>query len=99
MAVFSKPRQFYSIKEKADIVRAINELRQNSRSIRFACEAMGIQPKQYRDWTAKLANGSFSSSNPKKCTTHLGRKSIIADVEDDLIRIIFEWREMGMVKL
>lgn len=53
MAVFSKPRKFYSLKEKANIIDANNQLRQTGRSINVACDAMGIQSKQYRDWSAK----------------------------------------------
>ena len=64
-------------------------------SIRQACGEANIHHKQFLNWRSELQSMS-SWNNSKAKSLCVGRASCLADVQDELLRYIFEQREQGI---
>ena len=89
----SKRRRFAN-SERLAIVRNVRRRVEAGESIRGACRALNIIPKQYREWSrTSLAVMEHSNSNAKSIAK--GPTSVLTPIEDDLLKFIFELREQG----
>ena len=63
-------------------------------SINKACAEVGIGTKRYCKW--KKQAPLLVACNPNARTICKGRTSVLAPIEKDLLKYIFELREQGM---
>ena len=63
-------------------------------SIRGACRALNIIPKQYREWST-TSRAMLEHGNSKAKSTAKGPTSVLAPIENDLLKFIFGLREQG----
>lgn len=89
----SSKRRRFSNAERLAIVRNVRRRVQAGESIRSACGALNIIPKQYREWSKTSSAIINHSSNAKSICK--GPASILTLIEEDLLKFIFELREQG----
>ena len=89
----SKRRRFAN-SERLAIVRNVRRRLEGGESIRGACRALNIIPKQYREWSTKL--DTMIEHNPKAKSVCKGPTSILKPIESDLLTFILELRVQGL---
>jgi transposase len=90
----SKRRRFMHL-EKLSIMRNVERKMEEGLSQRQACEAVNIHHTMYGNWLKKRETLCASKNNKAKSLAP-GRTSEVSDIQGDLLRFIFEKREMGM---
>jgi hypothetical protein len=98
------PRLNYTIPQKLSLLRSCARLQQEeNHSFRSAVRELGLDPAQVRRWKQQsslfedfLLNYEKRKVNRAAKTLHSGRKSCLADIEEELLKFIFENRERGM---
>jgi transposase-like protein len=99
------PRKSYSSKQKVAMVRTMEERMANDRSLSRLAVArdLGVDASQIRKWQQqialhqnKLTRTPGTHHNPHARSLHSGRKSCLHDIEELLLRFIFEKREQGI---
>ena len=88
-----KRRRSFTVGEKLQMIRTIEERRQQGESVRNICDEIGIDPRQYRDW--RRARNKLISTKKKKRSFHGGYVSCIKHMEEELVNWIIEWRDQG----
>lgn len=88
-----KRRRFANF-ERLAIVRNVRRRVEAGESIRGACRALNIIPKQYREWSTNL-RAIIEHGNLKAKSTSAGPTTILKPIENDLLKFIFELREQG----
>ena len=89
----SKRRRFANF-ERLAILRNARRRVEAGESIRAACRALNIIPKQYREWST-TSRAMVEHGNAKAKSTAKGPTSVLAPIENDLLKFIFELREQG----
>ena len=90
----SKRRRFAN-SERLAIVRNVRRRVELGGTIRGACRALNIIPKLYREWSATL-RAMMDHGTSKAKSTAKGPTSVLASIENDLLKFIFELvREQG----
>ena len=89
----SKMRRFADF-ERLAIVRNVRRRVEAGESIRGACRALIIIPKQYREWST-TSRAMLEHGNSKAKRSAKGPTSVLAPNEKDLLNFIFELREQG----
>jgi hypothetical protein len=99
------PRKSYSSKQKVAMVRTMEERKRNDPSTTMSAIArdLGVAASQLRIWHGKLElhqnklmRNPGSHYNPHARSLHAGRKTCLHDIEELLLRFIFEKREQGI---
>ena len=88
-------RRRFTISDRLAIVRNVRRHIATGESIRGACKALNIIPKQYREWS-KSTEALTGHRNPNAKSTAPGNDSTLKPIEQDLLRFIFEHREQGI---
>ena len=88
----SKRRRFTNA-ERLAIIRNVRRRVEAGESIRGACRALNIIPKQYREWLR--TSTAIINHNANAKSTAKGPRSILPPIEEDLLKFIFELREQG----
>ncbi|KAI2495635.1 hypothetical protein MHU86_18864 [Fragilaria crotonensis] len=89
-------RKTYTSREKLRLLDAIEERLDGGEALRSCCRALDIQPSQVRRWMKarpELANPEAAHRN----SLHAGRASVLAPLENQLMRWFFELREQGFI--
>ena len=89
-------RKTYTSREKLRLLDAIEERLDGGEALRSCCRALDIQPSQVRRWKKarhELANPEAAHRN----SLHAGRASVLAPLENQLMRWFFELREQGFI--
>lgn len=89
----SKRRRFAN-SERLAIVRNVRRRLEAGESIRGACRALNIIPKQYREWSTKL--NTMIEHNPKAKSICKGPTSTLKPIESDLLTFMLELRVQGL---
>jgi hypothetical protein len=84
--------------ERLAIVRNVRRRVEAGESIRGACRALIIIPKQYREWST-TSRAMLEHGNSKAKSTAKGPSSVLAPIENDLLKFIFKLREQGFAFL
>ena len=87
-------RRRFANSDRLAIVRNVRRRVEAGESIRGACEALNIIPKQYREWT-RMTTAMTEHRNPNAKSTCEGPISVLMPIEDELLKFIFELREQG----
>ena len=91
-----KRRRRFSLQEKMCLVRSIRRKIENEKvSIRMACKDENIHHKMYLNWR-KSFQQMIHAKNLKAKSFCTGRLSVLKEVEEPLLKFIFELREQGM---
>ena len=88
-------RRRFTISDRLAIVRNIGRRIRAGESIRSACRALNIIPKQYREWSTST-EAFMGHGNPNARSTAIGAESVLKPIEEELLRFIFELREQGI---
>ena len=98
-------RRSFSLKEKREVVRAVDTLVSHGNSCKKACDAFGILPIYYRRWKAVLQNvdeievedlfRSFNLNGTAR-KIHPGHVCIQAPIQEQLSTFVFHLREQGI---
>ena len=88
----SKRRRFTNA-ERLAIIRNVRRRVEAGESIRGACRALNIIPKQYREWSR--TSTAIINHNANAKSTAKGPRSTMPPIEEDLLKFIFELREQG----
>ena len=91
-------RKTFSNREKLHILDRIDELLEGDGepSFRACCREVSIQPCQVRRWQM-LRDELANPETLNRCSLHSGRPSILAPLEEALLRWFFERREQGFM--
>ena len=89
-----KKRRTFTNGDRLRLVRVIRRNIGEGQSIRGACEAAGVHPKQYREWSKKLP--SIASAKRKGMTLNKGPKSCWHEHEEALLEWFFEMTSQGL---
>ena len=90
---YSTPkRRRFTICDRLALLRNVRRRVATGESIRSACKALNIVPKQYREWS-KSSEALTAHKNPNAKSTCVGVESVLKPIEEDLLRFIFELRE------
>ena len=89
-----KKRRTFTNGDRLRLVRVIRRNIGEGHSIRGACEAAGVHPKQYREWSKKLP--SIASAKRKGMTLNKGPKSCWHEHEEALLEWFFEMTSQGL---
>ena len=93
---YSTPkRRRFTIYDRLALLRNVRRRVATGESIRCACKALNIVPKQYREWS-KSSEALTAHKNPNAKSTCVGVESVLKPIEEDLLRFIFELREQGI---
>ena len=76
------------------MVRSVKRRLEEGGSIRCACRELNIIPKQYREWL-KMSAMLTAHANTNAKSVCKGVTSVLAPIEDDLLKFFFELREQG----
>jgi len=87
-------RRTFTHREKLCFLGKVRRRVVEGLSMRKACEELRISPKRYREW--KRAATVLSQRNPNAKTICKGRASILAPIEEELLKYVFEMREQGI---
>ena len=88
-------RRRFTISDRLAIVRNVRRRIATGESIRGACKALNIIPKQYREWS-KSTEALTGHANPNAKSTAPDNDSALKPIKEDLLRFIFELREQGI---
>jgi hypothetical protein len=90
-------RKTYKNREKLRLLDAIEERLDGGEAfLRSCCCALDVQPSQNRRWM----KARYALANPEAAhcnSLHAGRASILAPLENQLMRWFFEQREQGFI--
>jgi len=87
-------RRYVSNREKIAYVVRLNEWQSNGGSLRAFCREVGLDTSQLRRWRRNWHN--LAGGRPNALSTHVGRRSTLAAIEEALVQWIFEMRQRGM---
>lgn len=92
--MISGKRRRLTISERLAVVRNVKRRVDVGESIRSACRTLNIIPKQFREWT-RLSTTMMAHKNSHAKSTAAGPTSIVKEIEEPLLKFIFELREQG----
>ena len=91
---FNMPRKTFSNKEKVKILADVNNRMENGESLWSIATCYNLQAGQIRCWKKKSKEIAEARSSAKSVCG--GRKSVLFDVEEDLLKWFFAMREQGL---
>jgi transposase-like protein len=89
-----RKRRRLSNREKLSMLRSIRRRAAAGESIRKICASLKIEPKQYRVW--KQQQETMAEKEATAHSIHTGPPSSLASISQELLRYVFEMREMGI---
>jgi Ulp1 family protease len=97
--IVAMARKTFTNHEKLSFLSIVKERRAKGESLRSIARSLHVQPKQLRQWAASSAQLTEAPSTAKTVRTakskQTGRKSSLANIEEELVSWIAEMGEKG----